>query len=195
MVTLAKLDVAAPMATVSDIPPPRKALAWPALVVLGAALCIGGPVALTMHKGRAQAVAPLPIAEAPQSAPSKPRVPQVETVRVRISVDPAEAVIELDGHQLSGNPFTANIPKDNAEHELIASAKGCRSAKQRIHLNHNVDVLIALKRLWTYMPPHVKRRSAEASASASASSTWLSVAQPAAAQPPAALTSTGGARP
>src|SRR5260221_2516753 len=196
-VTVAKLDVtSSPVPMVSDIPPPpRRARAWPALVVLGAALCVGGFVALTMHKSREQTAAPLPTAEAPHRVASRPKVPRVETVRVRISVDPPEAVVQLDGHELSGNPFTASLPRDNAEHELVASAKGCRSAKQSIHLNQSVDVLIALKRLWTYMPPRVNSRSAETSASASPSSACPSVAHPSAADPLAASTLTGGARP
>jgi hypothetical protein len=106
----------------------------------------------------------MPSAEASHPAAQSPRAPQVETVRVRISVDPPEAVIRLDGRVLDGNPFTASLPKDDAVHELIASANGCKDAKQAIHLNQNVDVLVALKRLWNYMPPRVKKHAGEASA-------------------------------
>ncbi|HVW30006.1 MAG TPA: protein kinase [Polyangiaceae bacterium] len=149
-----------PVVTVSNIPPPpRKTRAGLALVIFGAALCLGGFIASTLHKSGQQAVAPLPTAETSQPAAQKPRAPQVETVRVRISVDPPEAVVRLDGRVLDGNPFTASLPKDNAVHELIASAKGCRDAKQVIHLNQNVDVLVALKRLWNYMPPRGRNRS------------------------------------
>ena len=154
------------VAIVSDIPPPprRKARVGPALAILGAALCFGGFVASTMHKSGQQAATPLPIAEAPHPEAHKPRAPQVETVHVRISVDPPEAVVRLDGRVLDGNPSTASLPKDNAVHELIASAKGCKDAKQTIHLNQNVDVLVALKRFWNYMPPRVKRHAGDASA-------------------------------
>jgi hypothetical protein len=119
-----------------------------------------------MHKSGQQAAAPLSTVEASHPEAHKPMAPQVETVRVRISVDPPEAVLRLDGRVLDGNPFTSSLPKDNAVHELIASAKGCRDAKQVIHLNQNVDVLVALKRLWNYMPPRVKRHAGEASAGA-----------------------------
>lgn len=149
------------VAIVSDIPPPppRKARAGLALAILGAALSVGGFVVLTMQKSAQQAAAPLPIVEASHPEAHKPVAPQVETVRVRISADPPEAVLRLDGRVLDGNPFTASLPKDNAVHELIASAKGCRDAKQVIHLNQNVDVLVALKRFWNYMPPRVKRHA------------------------------------
>jgi serine/threonine-protein kinase len=154
-----------PVATVSNIPPPpRKSRAGLALAISGAALCLGGFMALTMHKSGQQAPAPLPTAEASQPAAQMPKAPQVETVRVRISVDPPEAVVRLDGRVLDGNPFTANLPKDTAVHELIASAKGCKDAKQAIHLNQNVDMLVSLKRLWNYRPPRVKRHAGGASA-------------------------------
>jgi serine/threonine-protein kinase len=169
-----------PVAIVSDIPPPprRKARVVPALAILGAALCVGGFVALTLHKSGQQAAAALPTAEASLPEAHKPMAPQLETVRVRISVDPPEAVVRLDGRVLDGNPFTASLPKDDAVHELIASAKGCRDAKQAIHLNQNVDVLVALKRFWNYMPPRVKRRAGETSAGAASPSEPSATARP-----------------
>jgi hypothetical protein len=66
-------------------------------------------------------------------------------------------VVRLDGRVLEGNPFTASLPKDDAVHELVASAKGCRDAKQSIHLNQNVDVLVALKRFSNYRAPRGTR--------------------------------------
>jgi hypothetical protein len=153
-----------PVATVSNIPPPpTRARASLALVISGAALCLGGFVALTMHESSQQAKATPSTAETSHPAAQQPSTPQVETVRVRISVDPPEAVVRLDGRVLEGNPFTASLPRDTAVHELIASAKGCRDAKQTIHLNQNVDVLVALKRLWSYRPPRVKKHAGEAS--------------------------------
>jgi serine/threonine protein kinase len=168
------------VAIVSDIPPPprRKARVRPALAILGAALCVGGFVALAMHKSGQQLAAPLPTAEASHPEAHQPRPPQVETVRVRISVDPPEAVVRLDGRVLDGNPFTASLPKDDAVHELIASAKGCRDTKQAIHLNQNVDVLVALKRFWNYMPPRVKKHTREASAVAASPAEPSATARP-----------------
>jgi serine/threonine-protein kinase len=168
------------VAIVSDIPPPprRKARVGPALAILGAALCVGGFVALTMHRSGQQAAAPLPTAEAAHPEAPKPKAPQLETVRVRISVDPPEAVVRLDGRVLDGNPFTANLPKDDAVHELIASAKGCRDAKQAIRLNQNVDKLVALKRLWNYRPQRGKRQAREASAVAASPAEPSATARP-----------------
>src|SRR5581483_11855519 len=79
-------------------------------------------------------------------AETAPVQQKVDMVKVRISVDPADAVVKLDGHLLTTNPFASNLPRDNELHELTAYAEGCRDLKQVVHLNQDVDLLVALKR-------------------------------------------------
>ncbi len=152
--------------------PGRKARPWPALLVLGGAIGLAAVGALTLRKPSSEravtAQQPTPGVEHGSSAATRPTAPKVDTVNVRISVDPADAVVKLDGRTLSSNPFVASFPKDNLMHELTAFAEGCRDAKQVVHLNQNVDLLVALKRLKGFVRTTAPRSAAAARARAPA---------------------------
>jgi hypothetical protein len=100
---------------------------------------------------------------------------------VRISVDPADAVVKLDGHLLTTNPFASTLPRDNELHELTAYAEGCKDLRQVVHLNQDVDLLVALKRIKGFV-----RSTAPRSASAAKAAPTPAPAQPAAEHAPAA---------
>jgi hypothetical protein len=127
----------------------KKTPVWPFLLAAAAALGGGAFVLVPRHGASKEpaAVAPQPTATAehvtPAAAPQE--APKVETVKVRISVDPADAIVKLDGRILSARPFVAALPKDNAFHELTAFADGCRDGRQTVHLNRDVAVLVSLK--------------------------------------------------
>jgi pyruvate dehydrogenase E2 component (dihydrolipoamide acetyltransferase) len=102
-----------------------------------------------------------PIATAPVQKAEK-----VDTVKVRISVDPADATVKLDDRLLTTNPFVSALPRDNALHELTAYAEGCRDLKQVVHLNQDVDLLVALKRIKGFVRSTAPRSVAASPAAA-----------------------------
>jgi hypothetical protein len=114
---------------------------------------------------------------------------------VRISVNPHDAVVTLDGNVLSARPFVAALPRDSAEHELTAIAEGCRDLKQTVHLNSDVALLVAMKcqRRDLFLEPRRAKKATAATPSAAPSSTAASVESSAA--PSAAPDTTPGAEP
>jgi serine/threonine protein kinase len=193
VVTLPKAEAGShPLASVADVAPPgKKTRVWPVLLVLGGAVGLAaGIVSLRSTSSHAVAAARPTAAAAEQSNPASapPRAPKVDTVKVRISVDPADAVVKLDGRVLSSNPFVTNLPRDNGVHELTAYAEGCKDAKQAVHLNQDVDLLLALKRLKGFARSTPARSAAAGAAARAAAATTAPVlsAQPAAEAQPAA---------
>ena len=183
VVTMSKPPPVA-LALASDAPPPpKKARVWPALVVTCAAIALAAFGVVTLRKGTEEhlAKAKEPAASEPPAAPAPaPSPPKVDTVKVRISVDPADATVKLDGHALTTNPFVSALPRDNDLHELTAYAEGCRDLKEVVHLNQDVDLLIALKRI-----RGVARSTAPRSAAISATAASKPATQAAAAPPDA----------
>lgn len=131
----------------SGIAPKKKAPVW-ALFVVGAGVIGLGAFALSIRSGsKENATAPVPTASAataPVAAAPKPAA-VVDTVNVRVSVDPPDAVVRLDNVVLSGNPFSGAVAKDNDMHELTAVAEGCKDHKQSVHLNRDLHLLVAMK--------------------------------------------------
>jgi hypothetical protein len=176
-----------PLALVADAPAPRKkARTWPAVLVSIAAVGFAVFAFVTVRKASNQHLAKAEASAATvMSAATAPvqKAPKVDMVKVRISVDPADAVVKLDGELLLTNPFATTLPRDNELHELTAYAEGCRDLKQVVHLNQDVDLLVALKRVKGFV-----RSTAPRSASAAAPKPALAPApaQPSAEQAPAA---------
>ena len=138
-----------PSSTVGAALPKKKTPTWPFLLLAVGAVGLFAIVVvprLNVSTERAatssQSTA---FNEHSRSAATPSAAPKVDTVKVRISFDPGDAVVELDGRLLSGNPFVATLPRDSAEHELTAIADGCRDVKQVVHLNGDVALLVALK--------------------------------------------------
>jgi hypothetical protein len=125
--------------------PQKKAPIWAFLVVAIGVLGLGA-VFLVPRLSAKQSVEPSTPAStgAPTTAPAAP-TETVETVNVRISVDPADAVVKLDNVVLEGNPFVGALAKDKATHELTAVAEGCKDHKQTVSLSRDVHLLVAMK--------------------------------------------------
>jgi serine/threonine-protein kinase len=190
IVTVSKPAV--PLALVTDAPTTqKKTRVWPALLVSIAAVAFSVFAFVTVRKTSNQQQAAKVETPAPPVAPPAETAPvqqKVDTVKVRISVDPADAVVKLDGHLLTTNPFASNLPRDNEVHELTAYAEGCRDLKQVVHLNQDVDLLVALKRIKGFVRSTAPRSAAVTAAAAKAAMA-PAPAQPAAqapAAPPAA---------
>lgn len=170
--------------------PQKKAPVWAfSLVAIGV---VGlGAVFLVPRlsaKPSAEPAAPANTA-APASAPEVPAEAKVETVNVRISVDPADAVVKLDNVVLEGNPFVGAMAKDKATHELTAVAEGCKDHKQTVSLSRDVHLLVAMKCLNNGIRGKargVAPRSVGAAPAAPAPGRTPTPAQPAAEPQPAA---------
>ncbi len=183
------------LANLVDAPAPKKkAPVLPFLLLSAGAIALGAFVFVSMHgseKARAT-VAPEPVATAVPTAAAQPATPKIDTVKVRISVDPSDAAVKLDGHILSSSPIVTTFPKDNAPHELIVFAEGCRDVTREVHLNQDLDVLIGLKCLEQSARRAVKSAAARAAklasppATASAAAAASPVATPASPAVPAA---------
>ncbi|HEX4339810.1 MAG TPA: protein kinase [Polyangiaceae bacterium] len=157
------------LATSLDAVAPRqkKTRIWPALLVVAGAVGLVAFGIMPLRKSSSGHAAVTPQSDTGSSvATSTPSTPKVDMVKVRISVDPPDAIVKLDGQPLTRNPFVATLPRDNALHELTAFAEGCRDAKQVVHLNQDVDLLVALKRQKGYVSPKTAPRSATAAAAA-----------------------------
>jgi serine/threonine-protein kinase len=147
---LVSVAQAAPSAYQSSVQvvPHKKAPVW-AFLLLGVGVIGLGAVFLVPRLNAAkQAEAPRPApAESAAQAPAAEGAAEakVETVNVRISVDPADAVVKLDNVVLDGNPFVGALAKDKAPHELTAVAEGCKDHKQPVSLSRDVHLLVAMK--------------------------------------------------
>jgi serine/threonine protein kinase len=151
LVTVSKPDPALhwPSSMVGVALPKKKTSTWPFLLLAVGAVGLFAIVIVPRLNASTERAATSPqstaFTEHSRSAATPSAAPKVDTVKVRISFDPADAVVELDGRVLSGNPFVATLPRDNAEHELTAIADGCHDVQQVVHLNGDVALLVALK--------------------------------------------------
>jgi hypothetical protein len=133
-----------PDAAIAAPPGTRKAPVWAlAALALGA---IGlGAVLVPLFGSKTDTAAAQESAPAAQPAQKAAASAKVAQVNVRISVDPADAVLTLDGRTLEGNPFVTTLPRDNAEHVLTAIAEGCQDHRQTVRLNADLRLLVAMK--------------------------------------------------
>lgn len=180
------------LANIVDAPVPKKKTpVLPFLLLSAGAIALGAFVFVSMHdsaKERA-AVAPEPAATTASTATASPAPSaKVDTVKVRISVDPSDAAVKLDGHILSSSPIVTTFPKDGAVHELVVFAEGCRDVTREVHLNQDLDVLIGLKCLEASARRAVKSaaaRAAKLAPPAAASAAAVAAASAVAPTPPA----------
>jgi hypothetical protein len=130
---------------VQDVPQ-KKAPIWALLFVAVGVIGLGAVFVVPRLAAKQSAAPPAPATPAaPATTPAAPVEATVETVNVRISVDPADAVVKLDNVVLEGNPFVGAIAKDKATHELTAVAEGCRDHTQSVNLSRDVHLLVAMK--------------------------------------------------
>ena len=131
-----------PPADAAELPPSRwrtKQLVF-ATWGVGALLVIGLVAAL-----RRKPTLPEPAAMvAPQPPSVVESVP--ETVDLVVRVSPGVAQITIDGALVSGNPFHARYPKDEATHQIRATAPGFDPKWEDVPLSHDVVVDMSLDR-------------------------------------------------
>jgi len=102
-----------------------------------------------------------PVADAASATPSEPRVPsatsdaggaegstatpQATTVTLRFAVEPAGAVILLDGTQIKATELV--VPKDGASHTLRITAPGHVAHDETIRFDESQRLVVQLKRV------------------------------------------------
>jgi serine/threonine-protein kinase len=87
----------------------------------------------------------------PAAAPPRSGTPTTESspedpsfVWLSVRVNPPMAVAFLDGKQLTGNPFRAEVAKDSRMHLVRAAAHGYRMAERVVTFSNDVDLEITL---------------------------------------------------
>jgi eukaryotic-like serine/threonine-protein kinase len=89
----------------------------------------------------------------PAESRAAPSGPESETlVTLRLSAEPANAELVLDGAKLDGNPFQGQLAKDGALHRLEVRAPGRRSEARMIRLDQDLKLSVELRPLATPAP-------------------------------------------
>jgi serine/threonine-protein kinase len=87
-----------------------------------------------------------PSASAPDSgAESAP--PGAATIRLHVAVNPANAVILVDGKPLPSNPFDRRVPKDGLRHRIQIDAEGFSRALRVLVFDRDVEINSTLRPL------------------------------------------------
>jgi len=103
--------------------------AWLPLAIGGLALVIGiAAFAMSRHPADA------PNAVASASAAPAP-MPAAKTVSVRLSADPPQAKLSLDGKLLSANPYVVDLPMSNGSVTVQAQAEGFATQSSVVQLD------------------------------------------------------------
>jgi len=114
-------------------------------------------VALTLRSRSPAAPTAQKFEAAPAAPASRPGTEQAAAlVRLRVTVNPSDAEILLDGAKLDGNPFAGQFPKDQSSHRLEARADGRVPEARIVKLDQDLDLLIALT---PASPRHAERQS------------------------------------
>lgn len=156
---LSPIEVSSPAPSrspTSSSSPPRASgrLKWLVLLTGVAAL---GLVALTLRPRPALPPTAQTVDSAPAALGSASAAAQAaELVKLRVTVNPSDAEILLDGAKLDGNPFAGQFSKDQSSHRLEARADGRISEARIIKLDQDLDLLIALL---PAAPRHAERQS------------------------------------
>ena len=80
----------------------------------------------------------------PAPADTPPTAPQATTVTLRFSVEPAGAVILVDGARIKGSELV--VAKDGADHTLRITAPGHRAHGDKIRFDESQRLVVQLKR-------------------------------------------------
>jgi len=132
-----------PSVQVSFAPAGRKAFFW-----MGGGVAALSIVALLVSiTGRGGSSNANPGSLGPRSVPSgsvpTATVAQPQIRHVLISVGPASAKLRLDGQRID-NPYVAELPVDDLEHELVATADGYEQLVRRFHGGGDVELRLSL---------------------------------------------------
>jgi eukaryotic-like serine/threonine-protein kinase len=161
----------------SSAPPAGRGKLLAAAAVVALIAGVAGAFVTRLRPGT-EAVASNAVVAAPKldSAPA-PSKPGAALIQLRLSAEPANAELLLDGAKLEGNPFHGQLAQDSALHRLEVRAPGRRSDVRMIHLDHDLQLHIELGAAGGGAAPAPAPATAAAAAAAAA-------ATPAAAKTP-----------
>jgi serine/threonine-protein kinase len=135
-------------------------------IAAGAILALLGVALLLWIRPRASAPEPSVSssvgrpAAAVSSAP--PSSPPARLGKLRLSAQPAEARLFLDGELLPSNPHERSLPLDGAQHDVRAELRGYVAKDERLVLERDVNLELRLERARpserVRTPPPVSRR-------------------------------------
>ena len=125
---------------------PRSSKKGLVFALLGVALVGGGVFAATRKPAQndartAESATPAPT-PVPAPASSDSATPEV-MIDVKIRTEPADATLFLDNAQVL-NPFQAKLPKDSANHRVVARADGYTEGEQEVVFD-GTEVVIKLE--------------------------------------------------
>jgi len=138
------------------------------ILVAGAAVVVGGIVALVMRgKGGATpaqvsgAAAPAPapvelpppqpaaIPVAPAAVPPPRAKANPDTIFLGITAEPMEAELSVDGNVMAGHRLNLEVPRDPGIHVVSAAAPGYIPFNQQVSFSSDVFLKISLRRAHT----------------------------------------------
>jgi serine/threonine-protein kinase len=115
-----------------------------------------GPAAPSVEPVVAAAMAPAqPNASVASAASTETTAPDPALVWLSVRVSPSFAVVFLDGKQLAGNPFRAEVTRDSRVHLVRAVASGFRASERVVSFADDVAVDIVLREATP--PPRVHK--------------------------------------
>jgi serine/threonine-protein kinase len=125
-----------------DIRPP-KASVMPWLAVVAVVGIAGATIAYVVSQG--DSATPTAASSQPL-ATSAAQPPEVTKVELIVIASPPEAVITLDGTQLSSNPFRAQVERGSQMHKILAKAEGYTEQEKVVVFDQNLTVKLTLER-------------------------------------------------
>jgi len=112
---------------------------------VGVTLVACSVVAISLAEGRARGSLPmvrkLPVAAFSIVSPSEP-----ELVSVTLRANPPEARFSIDGGPLLGNPYTAQLPKDELQHRIRIEAPGYLLRTRAVPFSKDLVIDLTLER-------------------------------------------------
>ncbi len=131
------------------VTPKRSRVPWAVVGIASVALCLGAAGVARKERARSSAgalprgteisVTPTPVMPSPSPTAAE------RTVRVRMSTDPDDAELLLDGNRVA-NPFDAELPQSTEVHRLEARRGGFRSVMQDLVLQYAQTVRVRMRR-------------------------------------------------
>jgi eukaryotic-like serine/threonine-protein kinase len=131
----------APLAT--SIPPAARGRLLAAAAVLALLAGLAGAFVMRLSP-RAPAAPPSAGATGGRNSAPAATTPTTALVRLRLSAEPPNAELMLDGAKLSGNPFMGQLAKDQALHRLEVTAPGRRSDVRMIAFDEDLQLHVVL---------------------------------------------------
>jgi hypothetical protein len=99
------------------------------------------PATSTVAAGPTVSASSEPVASASSSEQSE--LAEVE-IAVSVTVSPKGARIFIDGEEVEGNPYEAQVPRDDREHEVRAEADGHETITRSVAFDRDVALELEL---------------------------------------------------